>query len=134
MALVGRSFHVVANVFASFDFSQHVLKIVGYPGAVIGLVDQQPKQTTIKKLQLKLYLPSMETYPIDWPQFYTTTILEWKPLLKPVKYKDIIIQSLQHLTATKKITLFAFVIMDNNLRMIWQATRDKTPKQLQHSF
>ena len=76
----------------------------------------------------------METYPIYWPQFYTATILEWKPLLKPAKYKDIIIQSLQHLTATKKITLFAFVIMDNHLHMIWQAIGNKTPKQIQHSF
>ena len=76
----------------------------------------------------------METYPTYWPQFYTATILEWKPLLKPTKYKDIIIQSLQHLTATKKITLFALVIMDNHLHMIWQAIGNKTPKQLQHSF
>ena len=44
----------------------------------------------------------MEKYPIHWPQFYTSTISGWKALLKPAKYKDIIIQSLPHLTAKKK--------------------------------
>ena len=66
----------------------------------------------------------MEKYPLYRPQFYTSTILECPPgrairtgkaLLKPAKYKDIIIQSPQHLAATKKITLYAFVIMDNQI-------------------
>ena len=76
----------------------------------------------------------MEKYPIYWPQFYTATILEWKPLLKPAKYKDVIIESIQHLTINKKITLYAFVIMDNHIHLIWQAVGDKTTVQLQHSF
>ena len=54
--------------------------------------------------------------------------------MKPAKYKDIIIQSLQHLTAKKKITLSAFVIMDNHIHLIWQAAGDKTLVQIQHSF
>jgi hypothetical protein len=29
-----------------------------------------------------------QIYPEYWPQFFTATILEWKPLLKPDKYKD----------------------------------------------
>lgn len=65
----------------------------------------------------------METYPLYWPPFYTSTILKWKALLKPAKYKDIIIQSLQHLTATKKITLFAFVIMNNHILLSQQRHR-----------
>jgi len=32
-------------------------------------------------------------YPTFWPQFYAATILEWKPLLKQDKYKDVIIES-----------------------------------------
>jgi hypothetical protein len=40
--------------FDSLDFSWYVRKTVNYPGgAVVGLVDQQPKRTT-KKLQLKI--------------------------------------------------------------------------------
>ena len=76
----------------------------------------------------------MEKYPIYWPQFYTATILEWRPLLKPGKYKDIIIQCLQYLTTNKKITLYAFVIMDNHIHLIWQALPGKTPEQIQLSF
>ena len=76
----------------------------------------------------------MAQYPTHWPQFYTATILEWKHLLKPDKYKDIIIQSLQYLTANKQITLYAFVIMSNHIHLIWQALAGKTPEQIQHSF
>ena len=54
--------------------------------------------------------------------------------MKPAKYKNIIIQSLQHLTAKKKITLYAFGIRDNHIHLIWQAAGDKTPVQIQHSF
>ncbi|MEO6720443.1 MAG: transposase [Ferruginibacter sp.] len=76
----------------------------------------------------------MEKYPIYWPQFYTATILEWRPLLKPHKYKDIIIQCLQYLTTNKKMTLYAFVIMDNHIHLIWQTLPGKTPEQIQQSF
>ncbi len=76
----------------------------------------------------------MEKYPIYWPQFYTATILEWKHLLKPDKYKDIIIQSLQYLTSNEQITLYAFVIMSNHIHLVWQALPGKTPEQVQHSF
>jgi len=76
----------------------------------------------------------MEKYAIYWPQFYTATILEWQHLLKPDKYKDIIVQSLQYLTSNKKITLHAFVIMSNHIHLIWQALPDNTPRQIQQSF
>ncbi len=76
----------------------------------------------------------MEQFHIYWPQFFTATILEWKPLLKPDKYKEIIISSLQYLTANKQITLYAFVIMNNHIHLIWQALPGKTAVQVQHSF
>ncbi|MDB5286162.1 MAG: hypothetical protein JWR05_1111 [Mucilaginibacter sp.] len=44
------------------------------------------------------------------PQFFTATILEWKPLLKEDAYKDIIIKSLQFLTNEKSIVVYGFVI------------------------
>ena len=76
----------------------------------------------------------MEQYPIYLPQFFTATILEWKYLLKPDKYKDVIIESLQYLVKHKKITLYAFVIMTNHIHLIWQTLPGKTPTQIQHSF
>jgi REP element-mobilizing transposase RayT len=76
----------------------------------------------------------MDQYPIYYPQFYTATVLEWKPLLKPHKYKEIIVSSLQYLTANKQITLYAFVIMHNHIHLIWQALPGKSPNQVQQSF
>ena len=76
----------------------------------------------------------MEEYPLYWPQFYTATILEWKPLLQPDKYKEIIVSSLQYLISNKKITLYAFVIMSNHIHLIWQALAGNTPEKIQASF
>jgi putative transposase len=76
----------------------------------------------------------MEQYPIYWPQFYTATILEWKPLLNPDKYKQLIVESLQYLTTNKKITLYAFVIMSNHIHLIWQILPDNTPQKIPLSF
>jgi putative transposase len=73
-------------------------------------------------------------YPTYWPQFYTATILEWKHLLKPDKYKNIIIESLQFLVADKRINLYAFVIMSNHMHLIWQPLVDQTPISIQHSL
>ena len=70
----------------------------------------------------------------EYPQFFTATNLEWKKLLKPDKYKDIVIDSLRFLVKEKRVILYGFVIMDNHLHMIWQAIGNKTPKQIQHSF
>ena len=56
-------------------------------------------------------------YPVFWPQFYTATILEWKPLLKEDKYKDVLIESLRFLVSEKRITLYAFVIMSNHIHL-----------------
>ncbi len=73
-------------------------------------------------------------YPVFWPQFYTATILEWKPLLQQDKYKDIIIESLRFLVCKKRITLYAFVIMSNHIHLIWQALGEFTPDNIQHSL
>jgi REP element-mobilizing transposase RayT len=56
----------------------------------------------------------------EYPQFVTITNLEWKKLLKPGKYKDIVIDSFRFLVKEKRIILYAFVIMDNHLHLIWQ--------------
>ena len=76
----------------------------------------------------------MEKYPTYWPEFYTATILEWKHLLKPDKYKQVIIDSLRYLTSNKQVSLYAFVIMSNHIHLIWQAMPGKTPTEIQHSF
>ena len=53
-------------------------------------------------------------------QFFTVTNYMWQPLLKPDKYKEIIIGSLKFLVDNKRIKIYAFVIMSNHLHLIWQ--------------
>lgn len=73
-------------------------------------------------------------YPVFWPQFFTATILAWKPLLKQDKYKDVIIESLRFLVTQKRIELSAFVIMSNHVHLIWQPLGKFTPENIQHSL
>lgn len=52
--------------------------------------------------------------------FFTATILHWKNLLKPNKYKTIIIDSLKYLVNKGKIKVYGFVIMPNHVHFIWE--------------
>ena len=54
------------------------------------------------------------------PQFFTATILEWKPLLKQDKYKQVITDSLHYLVKAQRVKIFAFVIMPNHMHILWQ--------------
>ena len=67
-------------------------------------------------------------------QFYTATILEWQKLLKPNKYKQIIVNSLAFLVKENRTKIFAFVIMDNHIHFIWQGTKLHSLKHSQLSF
>ena len=53
-------------------------------------------------------------------QFFTSTIYEWKHLLKDDENKQIIIDSLLYLKKEGSIAVNAFVIMPNHLHLIWQ--------------
>jgi REP element-mobilizing transposase RayT len=72
------------------------------------------------------------------PQFFTPTILEWKRLLKPDKYKDIIISSLEFLVRNKRVQVNAFVPitigMDNHIHLIWQMMEGIKPEAVQRDF
>ncbi|MCH5720508.1 REP-associated tyrosine transposase [Niabella hibiscisoli] len=70
----------------------------------------------------------------EYPQFFTATNLEWKPLLKTVAHKEIVISSLRFLVENKRIKLFAFVIMPNHLHLIWQMQPLIHPKHVQRDF
>ena len=71
---------------------------------------------------------------IESPQFFTATILEWKRLLKPDKYKEIILSSLEFLVENKRIQVNAFVIMDNHIHLIWQMMAGIKPEAVQRDF
>ena len=64
--------------------------------------------------------------------FYTATILKWNRLLKKDYYKDVIISSLQYLSAKNKIAVYGFVIMPNHIHLIWEML-EKNGKEMPHA-
>ena len=73
-------------------------------------------------------------FPTCWPEFYTATILNWKPLLSDNFYKDIIISSLQFLVSNQRIELNAFVILNNHIHLIWQPLNNMSTLEARSSF
>ena len=66
--------------------------------------------------------------------FFKTTILNWKKLLKPDKFKMIIIDSLKNLVHRNKIKVYAYVIMDNHIHLIWELLENNGKEQAHASF
>ncbi|HEX7846549.1 MAG TPA: transposase [Chitinophagaceae bacterium] len=66
--------------------------------------------------------------------FWTATINQWKHLLGPDKYKDVIVDSLQYLSDAEKVDVFAFVIMPNHLHLIWRTNEPNGKESPQGSF
>ena len=64
--------------------------------------------------------------------FWTDTIKDWKRLLKPDKYKGIIISSWQELTDRKMILVYGFVIMPNHLHVVWEM-KEPNGKEMPHA-
>jgi REP element-mobilizing transposase RayT len=72
--------------------------------------------------------------PADHPHFITITIYEWKHLLKPDKYKDLILESLRFLVREKRAIVYAFVIMSNHMHLIWQILEPFERSGVQRDF
>jgi len=68
------------------------------------------------------------------PQFFTATILNWKKLLKPDKYKQVITDSLQFLVENNRVIVYGFVIMPNHVHIIWQMHENIHPKDVKRDF
>jgi putative transposase len=67
-------------------------------------------------------------------QFFTATILEWKPLLKKDKYKDIIIDSLKFLVKNNRVKVYGFVIMPNHIHILWKINDELKRQDVQRDF
>jgi len=52
--------------------------------------------------------------------FWTSTIYQWKHLLKPDKYKQILTDSISNLCERGKIKVYGFVIMPNHIHLLWE--------------
>ena len=70
----------------------------------------------------------------EYPHFFTATILEWKKLLKPDKYKDIIIDSMRFLVTKQRVIIYGFVIMINHLHIVWQMNSGVKRSDVQRDF
>jgi putative transposase len=66
--------------------------------------------------------------------FLTATILEWKHLLKPDKYKTVILESLKFLVSEKRVVVYAFVIMPNHLHLLWKIREPYALPEVQRDF
>jgi REP element-mobilizing transposase RayT len=66
--------------------------------------------------------------------FWTATINKWQRLLQGDEYKDVVVNSLQHLTDAGKIDVFAFVIMPNHIHLIWRINEPNGKETSNGSF
>jgi len=70
----------------------------------------------------------------DHPDFITVTCLDWKKNLQEDRFKDVIIDSLSYLSTAGRISVYAFVIMDNHFHLLWQFMGEHKKKDVQHDF
>ncbi len=74
---------------------------------------------------------SDEQYKIN---FFTATIYQWKQLLKPDKYKSILVESLRFLVEKGQVKVYAFVIMPNHIHLLWKINAPYFLKDVQRNF
>jgi REP element-mobilizing transposase RayT len=71
---------------------------------------------------------------IYYPVFFTATIRHWKRLLKPDKYKEIILEQLREQIKKNQLIVYAYCIMDNHIHIIWQVKGDMKTSEVQKQF
>ncbi|WP_339607324.1 transposase [uncultured Roseivirga sp.] len=67
-------------------------------------------------------------------QFFTATILKWKPIFFNQLYRTIILDSLNFLVEAKRMKVYGFVIMPNHIHIIWQVQEGHKLKNVQRDF
>jgi putative transposase len=65
-------------------------------------------------------LPRNSKMEIGEVYYWTSTIYQWKHLLKRDKYKQVIVDSLLNLHQRKKVKVYGFVVMPNHLHLLWE--------------
>jgi putative transposase len=66
--------------------------------------------------------------------FFTATILEWKKLLQPNKYKEVIIESLRFLVEKGRVKVYGFVVMPNHIHLLWKMEEPYKREEVQRDF
>ena len=67
-------------------------------------------------------------------QFFTATILDWKPILYRDDFKDIIIDALRFRVLKEEVLIYGFVIMPNHIHVIWHITDKVIKADFQRDF
>ncbi|WP_421879032.1 REP-associated tyrosine transposase [Marinoscillum sp.] len=70
----------------------------------------------------------------DYAQYVTVTAQDWKPIIKDRAHKEIVTESLRFLVENKRIYLYAFVIMDNHIHLIWHIRAGHKMTNVQRDF
>ncbi len=73
-------------------------------------------------------------YSTEYPDYMTTTCLDWKPILRDNCFKDLIIESLRFLVKEERVVVYAFVLMENHFHLIWQIMRGHKQADVQRDF
>lgn len=67
-------------------------------------------------------------------QFFTATNLWWEKLLKPDKYKQIMVDSLAFLVENNRVKVYSFIIMPNHIHIIWRINKNHKRQDVQRDF
>jgi len=66
--------------------------------------------------------------------FWTTTVKDWKHLLKQDKYKLLLLNLLRNMVEKKQIAVYGFVIMPNHIHLIWELLKMNGKEKPHASF
>jgi REP element-mobilizing transposase RayT len=66
--------------------------------------------------------------------FYTASVLHWKNLFHPDKYKELILESLKFMVKDKRASIYAFVIMPNHIHLVWKIATPWKLEDVQRDF
>ena len=71
---------------------------------------------------------------INYPVFFTATIRQWKKLLQPEKYKEVVLNQLSEQINKNHLIVYAYCIMDNHIHIIWQVKGVIDTSEVQKQF
>ena len=67
-------------------------------------------------------------------RFFTATMLKWQHLLKPDKYKQVIVDSMKFLVDDNRAWIYGFVVMPNHIHLLWRINNGHEEKSVQRDF
>jgi len=66
--------------------------------------------------------------------FFTATRLNWHHLLSDTRHKELVVNSLKFLVGNKRMDLYGFVIISNQVHVLWSEKDEWLDKDVQQQF